>query len=101
MNQLADRPPQITAHGTTEMKSAYTVPTIPARLITDKDQYKHPASLPLEPVSSTRNLKPKTSIFEQLSYKSTPTDNFFSSIYTSRPTYSQSTFSLPITNVTT
>ncbi|XP_026324684.1 uncharacterized protein LOC113233720, partial [Hyposmocoma kahamanoa] len=49
LRKLADRPPQCTAHGTTEMKSAYTVPTTPARLVTDKDQYKHPASLPHDP----------------------------------------------------
>ncbi|CAH2210677.1 jg2821, partial [Pararge aegeria aegeria] len=31
------------------MKSSYTVPTIASRLVTDKNQFKHPASLPLVP----------------------------------------------------
>ncbi|XP_050344410.1 uncharacterized protein LOC126769589 [Nymphalis io] len=30
------------------MKSSYTKPIKPCRLVTDKDQFKHPASLPLE-----------------------------------------------------
>ncbi|XP_039757374.1 uncharacterized protein LOC120631762 [Pararge aegeria] len=45
--KLADRTPASKAHGTTEMKSSYTVPTIASRLVTDKNQFKHPASLPL------------------------------------------------------
>nr|XP_034833065.1 uncharacterized protein LOC117989763 [Maniola hyperantus] len=47
--KLADRTPALTAHGTTEMKSSYTVPTVASRLVTDKNQFKHPASLPQVP----------------------------------------------------
>ncbi|XP_060804346.1 uncharacterized protein LOC132902585 [Amyelois transitella] len=43
--KLEARPPQSTAHGTTEMRSAFVEPTAPSRLVTDKDQFKHPASL--------------------------------------------------------
>ncbi|XP_045774240.1 uncharacterized protein LOC123873438 [Maniola jurtina] len=47
--KLADRTPALTAHGTTEMKSSYAVPTVASRLVTDKNQFKHPASLPQVP----------------------------------------------------
>lgn len=49
--KLADRVPQCSAYGTTEMRSRYTPPVTPPRLITDKDQYKLPTKLPLDPVS--------------------------------------------------
>nr|XP_026494605.1 uncharacterized protein LOC113399642 [Vanessa tameamea] len=45
---LADRTPAQKVHGTTEMKSSYTEPIKPCRLVTDKDQFKQLASLPLE-----------------------------------------------------
>lgn len=45
-DQLEDRPPQCSAHGSTEMRSAYIEPITPPRLVTDKDQFKHPANLP-------------------------------------------------------
>ncbi|XP_073946108.1 uncharacterized protein [Choristoneura fumiferana] len=47
--KLTDQPPMFNVHGTTEMRSAYKVPTLPPTLVTDKDQYKHPASLPPDP----------------------------------------------------
>ncbi|XP_048483463.1 uncharacterized protein LOC125489913 [Plutella xylostella] len=31
------------------MRASFTMPEVPPRLVTHKDQYKHPASLPLEP----------------------------------------------------
>ncbi|XP_075977095.1 uncharacterized protein LOC142977218 [Anticarsia gemmatalis] len=47
--RVEDRPPQLTAHGTTEMRSRYTRPVTPSRLVTNKDQYKHPDKLPMAP----------------------------------------------------
>ncbi|XP_049875576.1 uncharacterized protein LOC126373461 [Pectinophora gossypiella] len=47
--RITDQPPLQGVYGSTEMRSAYKVPTTPARLVTDKDQFKHPASLPLDP----------------------------------------------------
>lgn len=49
--QLEERPPQYSAHGKTETQSSYIVPTIPSRLVTEKDQFKHPTTLALDPVS--------------------------------------------------
>ncbi|CAH2090289.1 unnamed protein product [Euphydryas editha] len=47
--KLEDRTPSEKVHGTSEMKSLYKAPVRASRLITDKDQFKHPASLHLEP----------------------------------------------------
>ncbi|CAB3255578.1 unnamed protein product [Arctia plantaginis] len=47
--RIADRVPRLTAHGTTETKSQFTPPVTPSRLITNKDQYKYPATLPQAP----------------------------------------------------
>ncbi|XP_052750318.1 uncharacterized protein LOC113511460 [Galleria mellonella] len=44
--KIEDRPPLRSAHATTEMRRSYTLPKIAPRLITDKDQYKHPACMP-------------------------------------------------------
>ncbi|KAM3962004.1 uncharacterized protein ACR2FA_003896 [Aphomia sociella] len=43
--KVEDRPPQLSAHASTEMRRSYTEPKIVSRLITDKDQFKHPACL--------------------------------------------------------
>ncbi|XP_026731055.1 uncharacterized protein LOC113496130 [Trichoplusia ni] len=50
--RIEDRVPQLSAHGTTEMRERYTPPVIPSRLVTDKDQYKLPTKIPLYPVSN-------------------------------------------------
>ncbi|KAL0828891.1 hypothetical protein ABMA28_003796 [Loxostege sticticalis] len=44
--RLEERVPQSSAHATSVMKTSFTPPTTPSRLVTDKDQFKHPASLP-------------------------------------------------------
>ncbi|XP_059061712.1 uncharacterized protein LOC131854605 [Achroia grisella] len=44
--KIEDRVPQCSAQATTEMKHSYTRPEIAARLVTDKDQFKHPACMP-------------------------------------------------------
>ncbi|CAH0726959.1 unnamed protein product, partial [Brenthis ino] len=46
--KLTDRTPAHTAHGTSEMKDSFTEPVSHSRLVTNKDQFKHPASLRLE-----------------------------------------------------
>ncbi|XP_053608979.1 uncharacterized protein LOC128674481 [Plodia interpunctella] len=59
--KLEDRPPQCSAHGSTEMRSAYIEPITPPRLVTDKDQFKHPANLPGQehvPPSFHKELEP-------------------------------------------
>ncbi|KAJ8719539.1 hypothetical protein PYW08_011714 [Mythimna loreyi] len=48
--RIEDRVPQCSAHGTTEMRSRFTPPVIPPRLITNKDQYKLPTRLPQDPI---------------------------------------------------
>lgn len=48
--QLADRVPATHCHGTTEMRERYKEPTLSSRLVTDKNQHKHPHSLRLNPV---------------------------------------------------
>lgn len=55
LKQLEDRTPAQRVHGTSEMKSSYTEPITPSRLISDKDQFKHPASLLLEVVKKENN----------------------------------------------
>ncbi|CAG9788069.1 unnamed protein product [Diatraea saccharalis] len=47
--RISERQPQCSAFTNSTMKESYSSPTIPPRLVTDKDQFKHPASLPLDP----------------------------------------------------
>ncbi|CAG9583149.1 unnamed protein product [Danaus chrysippus] len=54
--QLEVNVPAMTAHGTSEMRSSFIQPVIPSRVITDKDQFKHPNTIYTEPV---RSPKPK------------------------------------------
>ncbi|OWR42817.1 hypothetical protein KGM_211361 [Danaus plexippus plexippus] len=37
--------PAMTAHGTSEMRNSYLQPVIPSRVITNKDQFKHPNTI--------------------------------------------------------
>ncbi|XP_063828510.1 uncharacterized protein LOC135077908 [Ostrinia nubilalis] len=48
--RLEERVPLCSAHATSVMKTSYPPPTTPPRLVTDKDQFKHPASLPPDPL---------------------------------------------------
>ncbi|KAG6440959.1 hypothetical protein O3G_MSEX001589 [Manduca sexta] len=46
--RTADQPPRSSAHAKTEMQRCYTAPDVYPRLVTDKDQFKHPTTLPLD-----------------------------------------------------
>ncbi|KAL4711156.1 hypothetical protein ACJJTC_009527 [Scirpophaga incertulas] len=43
--RISERTPQKSAHTDSVMTYSFTSPALPSRLVTDKDQYKHPASL--------------------------------------------------------
>lgn len=48
--QLDVNIPAMTAHGTSEMRNSYLQPVIPSRVITNKDQFKHPNTICKDPV---------------------------------------------------
>ncbi|CAF4842420.1 unnamed protein product [Pieris macdunnoughi] len=47
--KLLHNPPDLAVFGLSETKNAFVRPSLSSRLVTDKDQFKHPASLPLNP----------------------------------------------------
>ncbi|XP_045500083.1 uncharacterized protein LOC123697585 [Colias croceus] len=48
---LTERPPSHKAHGITETQRSFVKQIIPSRLVTAKEHFLHPASLPLDPPS--------------------------------------------------
>ncbi|KPI92611.1 GILT-like protein C02D5.2 [Papilio xuthus] len=51
--RVEDRPPACKVHGTTETKESFSTPPSYSRLITEKDQFKHPVSLENKPLTMT------------------------------------------------